>query len=129
MKSARDKIPEKILELLMIHTKDLEEAWANVGGGEALNISFSAKIGFDKQGKPACEVGIAFIKERVKDSVIFNWDDKQLSLLKPLRDLCPDGKGLTSVEISSGGKSVTLTPEMRKNLDKAIAKKESEATK
>lgn len=80
MKSAIDKIPDKISGLLLTHTKDLEEAWANIGDNEALNVSFSAKIGFDKQGKPACEVGIAFIKERVKDSVIFNWDDKQASL-------------------------------------------------
>jgi hypothetical protein len=82
LKSAVNKIPEKISELLGHHTKDLEEAWANVGSGEALNISFSAKIGFDKQGKPACEVGIAFIKERVKDSVIFNWDDHQANLFE-----------------------------------------------
>jgi len=120
LKSAVHKIPEKISGLLLTHTKDLEEAWSNIGDGEALNVSFSAKIGFDKQGKPACEVGIAFIKERVKDSVIFNWDDKQLSLLKPLRDLCPDGKELSSVTISSGRESVTLTPETREKLDKVI---------
>ena len=92
LKSAVNKIPEKINELLLTHTTDLEEAWSNIGDGEALNVSFSAKIGFDKQGKPACEVGIAFIKERVKDSVIFNWDDKQLSLLKPLKAGQENGK-------------------------------------
>jgi hypothetical protein len=82
LKSAVNKIPEKISELLTIHTKDLEEAWANIESGDALNISFSAKIGFDKQSKPCCEVGIAFIKERVKDSRIFNWDDKQPNLFE-----------------------------------------------
>ena len=82
LRSAVNKIPEKISDLLLTHTTDLEEAWSNIGDGEALTVSFSAKIGFDKQGKPACEVGIAFIKERVKDSVIFNWDDKNLNLFE-----------------------------------------------
>ena len=82
MRSAINKIPEKISDLLLTHTTDLEEAWSNIGDNEALNISFSAKIGFDKQGKPACEVGIAFIKERVKDSVIFHWDDHQANLFE-----------------------------------------------
>lgn len=81
MRTALKQIPEKINELLESYQKDLEEAWLFCGD-EPLNISFSAKIGFDKHQKPTCEVGISFVKEKVKDSRIFSWDDKQLSLLK-----------------------------------------------
>ena len=81
MKQALILIPEKINGLLNDYVKDLEEAWANVGDGESLNINLSAKVGFDKHSKPACEVTVSFIKEKIKGSVIFNWNDKQIPLL------------------------------------------------
>ncbi len=81
MKSAIASIPVKIAELMANHLKDLAEAWANCGE-EPLPISFPVKIGFDKNGKPYCEIGISFVKEKVKDSTTFNWDDHQMSLLK-----------------------------------------------
>ncbi len=86
MKQALTLIPEKIVGLLNDYAKDLEEAWANVGAGEVLNINLSAKVGFDKHDKPSCEVTIAFIKEKIKGSVIFNWDDKQPVLFKMVKD-------------------------------------------
>ena len=109
MKAALDKIPEKIKELVTRNVDDLVEAWANCGG-DPLTISFSAKIGFKKE-KPICEVGISFVKEKITDSVIFEWENRQLDLkLKEAVDaLRPDGKdGMESVTISSGGYSVTL---------------------
>lgn len=115
MKSALIKIPSEISKLIGNHQKDLEEAWANCGE-EPLSISFPVKIGFDKHSKPTCEIGINFVKEKVKDSITFHWDDKQidLPLARAVRDLCP------SVEISSGGESVTLTPETREKFNRKI---------
>lgn len=110
MKQALILIPEKINGLLTDYAKDLEEAWANVGDGESLNINLSAKVGFDKHSKPACKVTISFIKEKIKGSVIFNWENKQDSLFKVVKGI-DDGlkKDRTSMTISSsGGKSVTL---------------------
>ena len=81
MINALAQIPNKIGELLESHAVDLTEAWANVGEG-SLDISFSAKIGMNKHGEHVCEVGISFTVERMKDSVTFAWDDKQLNFLK-----------------------------------------------
>ena len=82
MKAALVLIPEKINGLLVDYADDLEEAWSHVGENEALNVNLSAKIGFDKHNKPACEVTISFIKEKIKGSIIFNWDNHQSSLFK-----------------------------------------------
>ena len=110
MQQALIQIPEKIQGLLNDYAKDLEEAWANVGEGEALNINLSAKIGFDKHSKPACEVTISFIKEKIKGSVIFNWGDQQNNLFKAIKGVDDElKKDHTSMTISSSdGKSVTL---------------------
>lgn len=81
LKTAAIQIPGKIRELLDLHAKDLHEAWARCGE-EAFSISFPVKIWMDRHGKPACEVGISFVKERVKDSLTFNWDDHQIDLPK-----------------------------------------------
>ncbi len=80
MKSAIAQIPNKIGDLLESHAVDLTEAWANVGEG-SLDLSFSAKIGM-KRGKNVCEVTISFSKEKVKDSVTFEWSDSQPHLFK-----------------------------------------------
>ena len=82
MKAALIQIPKKIEELIDSNLTDLEEAWS-ICGDEPLTISFSVKIGFDKKlnQKPICEITISFVKEKIKESKVFNWDDKQLSLL------------------------------------------------
>ena len=109
MKAALILIPEKIKGLLNDYTKDLEEAWANVGENEALNINLSAKIGFDKHSKPACEVTISFIKEKIKGSVTFNWEDRNLNLFSKVEKMDDRlKKDHTSMTISSDGRSVTL---------------------
>jgi hypothetical protein len=81
LKSAIQKIPEKVKDLLDGHDSDLEEAWANVGD-EGLTLSISAKIGFDKQRKGLCDVTLSFVKEKVKDTSSFSWDDRQLTIPK-----------------------------------------------
>ena len=81
MKAALIQIPKKIEELLDSNLEDLEEAWS-ICGDESLNISFLIKVGFDKHSKPICEVGISFVKEKIKDSRSFTWDNKQLLLSK-----------------------------------------------
>ena len=63
-----------------------------------------------QQSKPACEVTIAFIKEKIKGSVVFNWNDKQDGLFKLVKGI-DDGlkKDHTSMTISSpDGKSITF---------------------
>lgn len=82
MKAALKQIPEKIQELIESHVSDLEEAWKNLGEANNLAISIPIKIGFDKTGKPFCEVGISFVVDKCVDSMTFNWNDRQLSLLK-----------------------------------------------
>mgnify|MGYP001444921162 CR=1 FL=1 len=110
MKSALVLIPEKIQGLLNDYAKDLEEAWANIGAGESLNINLSAKVGFDKHDKPACEVTIAFIKEKIKGSVTFSWDDKQPVLFKMVKDLDTSlkKKGTSMTIAGSDGEVATL---------------------
>jgi hypothetical protein len=45
-------------------------------------------------------------------------------VLKAMRDLCPKaGDGLTSVEFSSGGKTVRLTAESRKRADEELKRR------
>ncbi len=79
LKTAITQIPEKVKDLLDVHAKDLEEAWANVGD-EGLSISFSIKIGYDKQHKGKGDVTISFSKEKIKDTESFEWNDLQLNL-------------------------------------------------
>ena len=116
IKGALSVIPNKIQGMLKDHVDDLEEAWANCGE-EPLTISFSAKIGIQKS-KNVCmddkvefiaEVSISFTKEKVKDSTTFFWDPNQGELFKTIEKMDTDLKkdGIT-MEISSGGKSVTL---------------------
>ncbi len=110
MKAALVLIPEKINGLLNDYVNDLEEAWSHLGESEFLNINLSAKIGFDKHSKPACEVTIAFIKEKIKGSVTFNWDDRQDNLFKTIKGiddrLNKEGNSMTIT--GNSGKSVTL---------------------
>jgi hypothetical protein len=75
------KIPGSIGDLIGMHVKDLEEAWANCGDSEPLTISFSVKMGM-KDSRGVTEVGISFTKEKVKDSCQTEWDPKQMSLIK-----------------------------------------------
>ena len=49
-------------------------------------------------------------------------------ILRILRDLCPRGKGET-VTFSSGGVSVVLTPETRRQLDRALKQRGPKAPK
>jgi len=72
------KISLSIGDLIGLHIKDLEEAWANCGDSEPLSISFSVKMGL-KDGRGISEVGISFTKEKVKDSCQVEWDPKQMS--------------------------------------------------
>jgi ribosomal protein L10 len=109
MKQALILIPEKINGLLTDYADDLEEAWSHLGDNEALNINLSAKIGFDKHSKPACEVTISFIKEKIKGSVTFTWGNQE-NLFKVVKGIDDSlKKDHTSMTISSSsGKSVTL---------------------
>ena len=83
MKSALLGIPERIEALLKDYVDDLEQAWTRCGE-EPLTISFSAKIGVAK-GKNICEVSIGFIKEKIKDSQIFEWSDIQGKLFESIK--------------------------------------------
>jgi hypothetical protein len=107
IKGALVIIPSKINVMLKDYAEDLEQAWTNAGE-EPLTISFSAKIGVAK-GKCICEVSISFTKEKIKDTVTFEWNPLQGQLFDTIEkmdtDLKKDG---TTMEISSGGKSVTL---------------------
>lgn len=79
MQSALDRISTEVGNLLMDYRVDLHEAWLKSEDG--LTISFSAKI---KPGN--CEVTMTFTKSKVKDSISFPWEDKQISLLDQQRE-------------------------------------------
>jgi len=107
IKGATILIPSKIQAMLKDYSEDLEQAWANAGE-DPLTISFSAKIGVTK-GKNICEVSISFTKEKVKDSVTFEWSANQGELFNHIEKMDDDLRkdGMT-MEISSGKDSVTL---------------------
>lgn len=110
IKGALMLIPNKIQGMLKDYSEDLEQAWVKAGE-EPLTISFSAKIGVAK-GKNICEVSISFTKEKIKDSVTFEWSALQGQLFNTIEKMDSKLKkdGMT-MEISSGGKSVTLGKE------------------
>ncbi len=82
MKEVLDQIPSKIEKLINGHRVDIEQAFSYLPDEEALTLSFSAKIAIVK-GKKICEVGVSFVKDRVKDSLQFSWDDAPLLKGKP----------------------------------------------
>jgi hypothetical protein len=108
IKGATILIPSKIQSMLKDYTEDLEQAWANAGE-DPLTISFGAKIGIVK-GKNICEVSISFTKEKIKDTVTFEWSALQGQLFDQIEGIDTRlKKEGTSMTISSpGGKSVTL---------------------
>ena len=107
IKGALIFIPSRIQKMLKDYTEDLEQAWTNAGE-EPLTISFSAKIGVAK-GKNICEVSISFTKEKIKDTVTFEWSSLQGQLFDQIEKMDADlREDSMTMEISSGGKSVTL---------------------
>jgi len=79
LKTALDLIPEKIRGLLKDYREDFEQAWLKKEDDGDLSVSFSATFSV-KHGANACEVGMSFIKEKIKDKTNFTWDDKQPTL-------------------------------------------------
>lgn len=108
IKGAIILIPSKINAMLHDYADDLEEAWAN-SAEDPLTISFSAKIGVTK-GKNLCEVSISFTKEKVKDSVTFEWHANQGELFKTIERIDEGLKkdGISMTISSPGGEPVTL---------------------
>lgn len=103
MKEVLDQIPGKIQKLIERHKGDIEQAFSMLADDEALNISLSSKI-YIKKGKKLCDVDIGFIKEKVKDSLHFSWDDAPL--LKGAVDLPDADKGNTFYNKKAGKKEV-----------------------
>ena len=74
-----DGIEERIRELLSNHEEEINEIWKERGEEEDLTISMSVKLGM-KEGQKICDVGISFIKDKVKEKRSFPWDEKQENL-------------------------------------------------
>ncbi len=74
-----DAIEERIRELLTTHEETMNEIWKEHGEEEDLTISMSIKLGM-KEGQKICDVGISFIKEKVKERRSFPWDERQSNL-------------------------------------------------
>ena len=111
IKGATILIPSKIQSMLKDYTEDLEQAWANAGE-DPLTISFGAKIGIVK-GKNICEVSISFTKEKIKDTVTFEWSALQGDLFNTIKKMDAElKKDETTMTFSSpSGESVTLGKE------------------
>jgi len=93
--------------MLSDYIDDLEEAWTTAGESP-LVISISAKIAVSK-GKNICEISLSFTKEKVKETLTYEWNPNQRSLFEHIKNMDEKLKkdGVT-MEISSKGKSVTL---------------------
>ena len=88
---------DSITGLLNDNQDDIEDAYCNEE--KSISIAISIKYGIAKGGQGiGIETGINFVKERVKQKTVAIVDDKQ----KPLFG------GVEKVEISSGGKTVSL---------------------
>ncbi len=90
LESVLDQIPEKVKGLIQDYMDlcehdnserkdDIIQAWSRKEDGEDLSIGLSAKI-FVKNNQNRCEVCISFVKDKIKDSASFTWDDKQTEL-------------------------------------------------
>ena len=79
LESVLDQIPEKVKGLIQDYKDDIIQAWSRKEDGEDLSIGLSAKI-FVKNNQNRCEVCISFVKDKIKDSASFTWDDKQTEL-------------------------------------------------
>ena len=110
--------------LLQDHQGHVSQALDNLTQEEVLTISFTAKIKPLRAGANRVEVGISFVTEKIKaNSGIVTVDEAQIPLpiLEGMRDLCPEkGGSVSSITVSAGEESVTLTPETRDNLDRMI---------
>jgi len=76
-----EEIEEKIRTLFKEHKEEIEEVWTRRGEEEDLSINMGVKLGI-KEGKNFCVVGMSFVKEKVKDTISFPWDEKQENLFK-----------------------------------------------
>ena len=76
-----EEIKEKIRTLFKEHKEEIEEVWTRRGEEEDLSINMGVKLGI-KEGKNFCVVGMSFVKEKVKDTISFPWDEKQENLFK-----------------------------------------------
>jgi len=77
MMTVLSQIPTKIQELIVSYEKEIEKAW--LAREDELSITFSVKLA-SKDGVNHCDIGISFVKEKIKDKTSFTWDDKQMSL-------------------------------------------------
>ncbi len=110
MKQALILIPDKIQELIEIEKDKLFEAWAARDDGENFSISVGIKLGTDRHGKNVCDISLSFIKEKVKTTTSFTWDDHQLPLITKISEIDQRLKkdGLSMTVSSPGHKPVTL---------------------
>lgn len=76
-----DEIEEKIRALFKEHKEEIEEVWTKKGEEEDLTINMGVKLGI-KEGNNYCVVGMSFVKEKVKDTISFPWNEKQENLFK-----------------------------------------------
>ncbi len=84
-----DGIESRIHELLGEHTQTINDLWKEKGEEEDISISLSVKLRI-KEGQKLCDVGISYIKEKIRESKSFPWDEKQTNLFDKGNG---DGKG------------------------------------
>ncbi len=76
-----DGIEARIHELLGDHAQEINDIWKERGEEEDVTISMSVKLRM-KEGQKLCDVGISYVKEKVRESKSFPWDDKQTNLFE-----------------------------------------------
>ncbi len=76
-----DGIESRIHELLGDHAQEINDIWKDRGEEEDLTISMSIRLRM-KEGQKLCDVGISYVKEKVRESKSFPWDDKQTNLFE-----------------------------------------------
>lgn len=79
LETVLDQIPEKVKGLIQDHKDDIIQAWSHNKDWMGFNVDFFVRI-FVENNQNKCDVCISFVKEKIKDSASFTWDDKQTEL-------------------------------------------------
>ena len=88
-----------------------EKIWtAYLKSDKGITVSFPVKIEPDEErGGVRIEIGLRFVADRVKESLFFRTDEKQLAMFDAVDNLRPkEGDSIDSITISHGDDSVEL---------------------
>jgi hypothetical protein len=75
-----DEVGELVKDIMRMHQPEIDKAYLKLDG--ALTLSLSAKFKPTKDGTFEIEAGISFTAEKVKDSIVKYYNEKQGELFE-----------------------------------------------